>query len=312
MSTNFIQFYHFFLRLFGIRIKLLDFDCNEINEKSSVLFKRRFFKWISVIVFLMFIVCFPIFVKNILARSRVFGNKKKLEYFVAIVNFYLRFVTVIVIFTAEFAYEKKATIYQNAIKLDLMQLQYVYPRWFVHLKGRAFKSKNWPEALANLIKPKNYQVLFIILIIIFYNIINALRFISQTADLGISRFFSVILINIPNLCITLFILHVSEMCAQYTKLYRFLNQLVAVIANDINNKLLSVRTKKHNRFKSSVVATMNEQKLNTAVNHLAAVMDCHNKLKINILNIRTFFIMQSSIVTLNCYISIIIQVRTIF
>lgn len=311
MASNTTQTIHnFILRSLGIRIKLIDFNCNEINQKTQTPFKNRFFEWMPAVVFLIFVIVYPICVTCI-ASDTHFQNKKKSEYFMLILNFYIRYVTFIIIFILEFVCKKRATAYQSAINLDLLQLQYVYSHWFGHLKGRTFESKNWGKTLANLTSTKTGRSLIIILIIIVFNAYFHGRITFRIPNATILQFVEAIVITTPNLCINLFILHFSDIYIQYTKIFRLLNRIMEVIADDICNNL-SMCTKKRNRFKHFVVATMNQQKLNTAINHLASVLKCHNNLKIEILQMRTLYSFQLSAVILNNFVCIIIEVGAIF
>lgn len=310
MLLNTDRIYHFFLYLLGIRIKLIDFNCSEIDRKTPTSIVDRFFKCISAIAFLIFVIIYPIFITDIISFSPTFGNKKRIEYFVVTLNFYLKFVTVIIVFICEFVCEKRALAYQNVIKNDLIQLQHVYSHWFVHLKGRTFKSNNWNESLAKLTNVKTSRGLITISLLIMYNAFICMRLANNIQQIKVTHIYLVITICIPNFYITLFIWHLSEICVQYMKMFRLLDEIIEVIANDICHQL-SMRTKKHNRFKYFVIATMNEHKLNTAINYLATAMECHNNLKNHVLKMRTLYALQTNIVVLSDFVNVIIEVRII-
>lgn len=310
LPLNTSRVYHFILYLLGIRIKLFDFSSFENDRKSPNSFKKRIFKWVSAIVFIIFLIIYPIFISNVLSYSPVFGNQKRIEYFVATLNLYIKFVALVSIFILELVRESQAIAFQNVVKRDLIQLEHVYSNWFLHLNRRTFKSKNWNESLIKLTDLKCGRGLIIVFIMIVYNVLLSFVVVNNF-EIKISKSYEAIVTFIPNFCITVFIWHLSELSVQYKKMFQCLDQIIEVIANDIC-KQLSMRTKKNNRFKYFVVATMNEHKLNTAINDLAATMECHNNLKTNVLHIRNLYSLQTNTVILSDFVSIIIEVRRTF
>lgn len=310
LPLNTSRLYHFILHLFGIRIKLFDFNSIENDRKSPNSSKKRIFQWVSAIVFLIFLIIYPISISNVLSYSPVFGNQKRLEYFVATLNSYVKFVALVSILILEFVRESRAIASQNVVRHDLIQLEQVYSNWFPHLNGRTFKSKNWNESLTKLTDLKCGRGLIIIFILIVYNVLLSF-IVVDNFEIKISKSYEVFVVFIPNLCITVFIWHLSELSVQYKKMFQCLDEIIEVIANDIC-KQLSIRTKKHNRFKYFVVATMNEHKLNTAINNLATTMECHNNLKSNVLNMRNLYSLQTNTVILSDFVSIIIEVKRKF
>lgn len=309
MASNITRtIYYFIISSLGIRIKLIDFNCDEINRKPQAPFKKRFLKWISAVVFLIFIIAYPKCISYIINYSYI-ENTRKFENFLYTLNVYMRYFTAIIICISEFVCKKRAIAYRNAIKRDLVQLQCVYSHFFGHLKGRTFDSKNWNKTLTNLTSLKTGQSLIIVLIIIVYNAFINGRILFRAPHTRISQIFETIVTIIPNLCITLLVLHFSYIYDQYTKIFGLLNEILGVISNDICNQL-SMRTKKRKRFKYFVVATMNEHKLNTNISHLATVLECHNNLKANLLRLRAIYSFELGAVILNGFIAIIIQVET--
>ena len=311
MWLNTSRLYHFFLCLLGIRIKFLDFSSNEIDRKTSNSPRNRFFKWISAIIFLIFTLIYPTCVSNIVSYSPTFANKKRIEFYVVTLSSYIRFVTVSFIFILEFVFEKRAKAYQNVIKRDIIQIQHIYSYWFVRLKGRTFKLKNWNDSLAKLTNLNTGRGLVVIFIMIVYNAFIAVRLVYNIDQVKNYQFFETCIIYTPNLISTLFIWHLSDIFVQYTKMFSLLDEIIKVIAKDIWSQL-SMRAKKHNRFKYFVVATMNEHKLNTAINHLATIMECHNNLKNHLLEMRNLYSLQSNIVVLSDFVNIIFEVKTVF
>lgn len=305
------QIYHFFLYLLGIRIKLLDFNCSEIDPKTPTKPVNLLLKLISAIAFLTFSTIYPICIANVLSYSPIFGNKKRIEYFVVNLNIYIKFSTLIIIYVLEFVCEKRAIDYQNVIKSDLIQLQHVYSKWFVHLKGHTLKLKNWNESLKNLTKLNASHHLITIFLLILYNTFISMRLVANVEKVKATHFYVVITICIPNFFITLFIWHLSEICVQYMKMFRLLDEIIEAIANDICHQL-TMRTKKSNRFRYFVVATMNEHKLNTTISYLATAMECHNNLKSHVLKMRTLYAIQTNMVILSDFVNVIIEVQINF
>lgn len=307
LSWNSSRLYHFFVCLLGVRIKLFDFRYIENDGKISIPFRQCLFKWISAIVFLLFFSVYPFCISDILSYSPVFGNQKRIEHFVAIVNTYIKFIAFGCILIFEFVLEHQITTHQNIVKRDLMQLKHVYSSWFAHLNRRSFKSKNWNESLTKLTDLNCGRGIFVIFTMAAYNVFISIS-ISENLHIETSKLYQMLFAFSPNFCVTVFIWHLSELSVQYKKMFQLLDEIIEVIANDIY-KQLSMRTKKHNRFKYCVTAAMTEHKLNTAINQLATVMECHNNLKINVLKMRNLYSVQSSTVILSDFIGTIIEVE---
>lgn len=307
LPLNTSRLYHFVLCLVGIRIKLFDFNCIENDKKSfSNSFKKRFFKLASAMAFLVFFLMYPIFISNLLSYSPIFGNQKRIEHFVAALNLYIKYIAFACVFILELVREHRAIALQNIVKRDLMQLEHIYSNWFAYLNGRKFKSKNWNESLIKLTDLKCGRGLIIIFLMTAYNIFLSITVVNSFG-INVSHSYEALSAFFPNLCITVFIWHLSELSVQYKKMFRLLDEIIEVIANDIC-KQLSMRTKKHNRFKYFVVATMTEHKLNTAINDLAAAMECHNNLRTDTLNMRHLYTLQTNTVILSDFIGIIMEV----
>lgn len=307
LPLNTSRLYHFILSLLGIRIQLFDFSCIENDRKTPNSIKKRLFKWTSAIVFMSFFSIYPILISNILSYSPIFGNQKRIEYFVVVLNLYIKFVALVSVFIFEFVRERKVIACQNKVKRDLMPLEHVYSNWFAHLNGRKYKSKNWNVTLTKVTDLNCGRGLIIIFVMAAYNVCLSISLL-KSFDMKVSKFYEALTIFIPNLCITIFIWHLSELSVQCKKMFELLDEIIEAIANDIC-KQLSMRTKKHNRFKYFVVATMTENKLNMAINDLATAMECHNNLKTNVLNMRNLYTLQSNTVILSDFIGIIIEVQ---
>lgn len=307
MATKITRLYHFFLHSFGIHIKLIDFNCNKTNRNASFRCKDHVFKLISVILFLILITIQPICFTSLRSYSPVFGNKKKLEYLVASGYFYTKYFAFIIIFILEFVNAKWAITHLVAIKTDFVQLESIYSHWFAHKKGEKSKMKNWRTSLTDLTNLKTKEGLALILIMMANTAFNALRTMHRSKPIKIARGFEMALIYMPNIFITSFAWHLSVICVQIKNVYHSLDELNDAIACEICNQM-KMRTKKQKRFKYFAVATKNEIELNTMTNHLASVLQCHQKVTANVLKVLALYSLQLNIVILKDFSNIIFEV----
>lgn len=312
-----IRFYNIFLGLLGIHTKLLDFHGafnGGSNPKVKPL-KKVLLKLISAIIFIAFVLHYPVLVENIMTHIPFKKSKKHLEFFVYYGHFYSKYAVIIVIYIFELLTTKSTIRHQKRIERILLRLGDIYSFWSQQSNKNDFKSKSLRETLTHLSILTKLRVLKIILVVFCCVLFNSLKleFIFHNSD--DEHFYDFFFGSLPNVFISLFVLHASTIIAQHRKLFRLLNKIIEVVASDIAKRTSGSVNEQHWMGKSSGTrfnGRNDERQLQTAINNITTLIETHDELRANITKLRKLHSIQLNAVVLNSFLNIIFEVRTHF
>lgn len=294
------RFYNILLSILGIRIKLFDFYGTSSNQNCSMVKKVQniLLKLSSISLFIAFVLHYPTLITNIIAHWPLDENGKSIDHIIVYTHFYIKYVTVIVICVLEAITEKQTSSHQKKIELDVLQLENVFS--FRCMCPRKYHSgaKSWTLTLFNLSRLSLTRFISISIVMSSCVLFNSLRYSFYLHVYEDEHFYDIILGNLPNLFISLFVLNSSEVIVQHTKVFVLLNELTEVISSDICKPLST----EHFR-------TVTKSHSNTAVNHIETLMKSHTQLRDNVAKIQKIHSMQLSAIILNDFINIIFEVK---
>lgn len=316
MSTNSpktIRFYNLLLCLFGIHTKLLDFhySFNDATKAMAKSLQKSLLTLASAIIFIAFILHYPILVSIIIMHLPFEKRKKCVEFFVYYAQFYIKYVVIIIIYIFELLTEKSTILHQHKIECILLRIDKMFTYWSKRSKQNQFKSTSLRETLINLsilTKSRLFQISIIIGCCFAFNCLK-----YSNAFQGFEYY---IFGSLPSVFISIFVLHFSTIIIQYTKLFRLLNKITEVIASDIVNRI-SVRTKETNWKGKTTIYRFNEtsdnnRQLQLAIDNISTLIETHDELRANIAKLRKYHSIQLNAVILNAFVNIIFEVRTIY
>lgn len=299
------QFYNMFVSILGIRIKLLNFHDIFNNQKCSMVKKcgKTLLILSSVILFIAFVLHYPTLITNIIAHWPLDVNGNSIDHIVVYTHFYIKYVAVIVICILEAITDKQTTFHQKEIELDILQLKNVFTFQLKCAKKCNSEDNNWTQTLMNLSRLSKTRFFSISVVMSSCILFNSLRYSFYLHVYDDEHFYDIILGNLPNLFISLFVLHSSEIIVQHKKVFLLHNELIEVIASDIRRPLLGNIRTSNEHFRN-----VKKSHLNTAVHHIETLMKSHTQLKENVAKIQKIHSMQLSAVILNDFINIIFEV----
>lgn len=313
-SPKTIRFYNLFLCLLGIHTKLLDFHDSFSSKTNATVkpLKQSLLKLVSAIIFIAFVLHYPILVETIISNLPFEKNKKRVEFFVYYAHFYIKYLVIIVTFVFELLFEKSTIHYQHKIESNLLRLDKMFANWSAHSHKNQFKSTNLRETLTNLsILTKSRMFGTVVATGCSFGF-NCLKYSYAFEGCEFDHFYDLFFGSLPNVFISLNVLHFSTIIVQYTKLVRLLNKIMDVIANDIANRV-SIDTKepywvdKMANIRYNV--TTDKRQLQSAINSLSTLIETHDELKANIGKLRKYHSVQLNAVILNAFFNIIFEVR---
>lgn len=311
-----MNFYNVFLCLLGIHTKLLDFHGISTKETTTDKkpLKKSLLKLASAIIFISFVLHYPILISEIISHIPIKKSKKNVEYFVYYAHSYSKYVIIIVIYILELLTEKSIQRYQKKIERILLRLDHIYAYWAQNSNKKLFKSKSLYDTLIKMSILNNKQFIKIILFICCCTLFNTSKYVfifNGCVDEHIYDFF---FNNLPYIFISTFVLHSSFIIVQYTKLFCLLNEIIKVIASDIS-KRVSGNTKQLYRMDKSIGKQFNEttdsRQLQTSISNIAILIETHDDLRANIVKLQKFHSIQWNSIVLYSFLNIIFEVRNV-
>lgn len=312
-----IQFYNLLLCLLGIHTKLLDFHGafnGESNPKVKPL-KKALVKLVSASIFIAFVLHYPVLVENIMAHIPFKKSKKHLEFFVYYGHFYSKYVVIIVIYIFELLTAKSTVRHQKQIERILLRLDDIYSYWSQRSNKNEFKSKTLRKTLTHLSILTKLRLLKIIIVAFCCVLFTSLKLVFIFHHSDDEHFYDFFFGSLPNMFVSLFVLHASTIITQHRKLFRLLNKIIEVVANDIAKRTTGSVKEQHWMGKWSgpkFNGPIDERQLQTAINNITTLIETHDELRANITKLRKLHSIQLNAVVLNSFLNIIFEVSNFF
>lgn len=308
-------FYNVLLCLLGIHTKLLDFHdtFNKDTNTEAKPLKRSLLKLASAIIFISFVLHFPILIFEIVAHIPIKKTKKNVEFFVYYAHSYSKYVVIIIIFIFELLTEKPINRHQKKIERILLRLDNIYAYWVENSNKHHFNSKSLHKTLITFSVLSKEQLFKVILFICCSVVFNTLKYLFIFQGCEQEHFYDFFFNNLPSVFISTFILHFSFIIVQYTKLFCLLNEITKVVASDIA-KRISGSTKKHDWMDKLIGSRFNEatntRQLQTAIDNIAILIETHDELRANIVKLQKIPSIQLNAVILYSFLNIIFEVSS--
>lgn len=287
-----IRFYNLLLRLLGIHIKLLDFhgcftNKTKITEKPL---KKSLLKLASAIIFIAFVLHYPMLVETIIWHLPFEKRKKRIEYFVYYAHFYIKYVVIIVIYIFELLTEKLTIQYHHKIESIFVRLDKMFFHWAQQSHRNLFKSGiSLRETLVQLTILTKWRLFRMVMYIGFCIVFNCMKYSFAFRGCEDEHVYDFFFISLPNIFMCSFVLHSSTVIDQYTKLYRIHDRMMEVIASDIASRISAKTTHepycpgKHTTNRNNGT-TGTKRHLQSAINSLSILIETHEELRYNIGN----------------------------
>lgn len=305
--------YKLLLSLLGIRTKLLDFRIALNNETRATdkILNNVWLKLLSAIFFIAFIFYYPILASNFIIHWPLDKNKKNIDYVVVHLYFYSKYFVIIIIYLVEFLTEKPTIYYQNEIEGVLFRLKDIYLTWSVQQKKNQPNLAKLCETLTSLKILTKERLLRIFVVVFSCYLFSSFRYAHVFKECKNEHFHDFILGIVPNLFISLFILHSSTIIVQYAKVFGLLNEMIQLIASDIAAQISSSTLNRnvipyfaHIKFSR----TQYERQLHITTKHIARLIESHNEFRANLAKLRKYHSIQLNVIVLNDFLNIIFEV----
>lgn len=283
-----IRFYNLLLRLLGIHIKLLDFHgcfTNKTKMTGKPL-KKSLSRLASAIIFIAFVLHYPMLVENIICHLPFEKRKKRIEYFVYYAHFYIKYVVIIVIYFFELLTEKLTIQYHHKIECIFIRLDKMFFQWTLQSNKNLFKSgMSLRETLIQLTILTKWRLFRTITYVSCCIIFNCMKYSFAFRGCEDEHIYDIFCISLPNIFICSYVLHSSTVIDQYTKIYRIHDRMMEVIASDIASRIstkpMHEPPNKHTTNRNNGTND-NKRHLQSAINSLSILIETHDELRHNI------------------------------
>lgn len=306
------RFYNLVLCLLGIHTKLLDFQC--FNSKTKVKtnpLEESLLKLVSAIIFIAFLLQYPILVSIIVFHLPYKKTKRRVEFFVYYAHFYIKYLVIFAIYIFELFTEKRTIEYQDKIQCILLRVDELFTYWSQRSKKNHFKSTSLRETLIDLSFLTTGRLFRIVVIISCSLTFNCLKYSFAFKGCEYEHIYDFFFCSLPNIFISLFVLHFSSIIRQYSKLFRLLNKLMEMVASDIANQI-SESTKQY--WPGKIITyrynepDSDKRQLHTAITDISTLIETHNELRENIATLRKYHAIQLNAIILNAFLNITFEV----